>query len=83
MAKQKNAASNIHNDLLGPLMSVALGATVMSMAVSFSTHHLTSTAHGTHSIHDLTHAFEREREVLHNHANLARARYAVVSGGAQ
>lgn len=83
MKNQKTHPTNEHSDALGPLLSVALGATVLSMVVSFSTHHMTVATHDVKSLHDLSHAFEREREVLHAHANLGRVRYPVASGNAR
>jgi len=67
-------------------LKVAVGATIGALALSFSTHHiLAPELPRGHKItaKDLTHHFEREREVLHGHVSYGRTRYAVVSGAAE
>jgi hypothetical protein len=74
-------------DDVSMLMKATLGATVVSLVTSFSTHHITAQAAHTSSTQphvmtasDVGHLFEREREVLHAHSSLGRTRYATVSG---
>lgn len=67
-------------DDLSRAVKLAIGATVVSMITSFSTHHITMAASGHVSPNDLSHAFEREREVLHGPSSLGRTRYPTVSG---
>ena len=79
-------ANHESTDDLSLIMKATLGATVVSLVTSFSTHHITAQANhttsGSHAIStaDVGHLFEREREVLHAHSNLSRSRYATVSG---
>lgn len=82
MTKETSNPNHERIDDLGHLMKMVLGATVISMATSLSTHHFTTvhSSNGSVSTEKLSHAFDREREVLHAHANLGRVRYATVSG---
>lgn len=80
MSKQTINHNHENVEELGRAMALALGATVISLITSFSTHHIVAASHGPVSPTELTHAFEREREVLHGHTNLGRVRYPVVSG---
>lgn len=81
----KNANHETTDDL-SLMMKATLGATVVSLVTSFSTHHVTAQAsHASNETHMVSAAevgrmFEREREVLHAHSNLSRTRYATVSG---
>lgn len=74
------------NDDLSLMMKVTLGTTVVSLVTAFSTHHMaTQSSHASNEHHvattaDVSHLFEREREVLHSHSNLSRTRYATMSG---
>lgn len=81
MEKDKNIPEEFTKSL-----QVAVCATIGALALSFSTHHiLAPELPKGHKIttKDLTHHFEREREVLHGHVSYGRTRYAVVGGGAE
>lgn len=69
-------------DRLSHAMMATLGATIVSMSVSLSTHHVHLASQGPISPDKLNHAFEREREVLHGQTNLGRMRAPVVAGPA-
>jgi hypothetical protein len=79
----KHKENNIlHNEDLSLLMKLTLGAAVVSMVTSFSTHHITIQGHSQKpvTVADIGHFMEREREVMHNHSSLGRVRYPAVSG---
>lgn len=81
----KNTKSQSNDDDLSLLMRATIGATVVSLVTSFSTHHISAQAAHSATDHvvsptEVSRLFEREREVLHAHSNLSRSRYATVSG---
>lgn len=78
---------SIASDELSLLNKIRVGAAVMSLAFSFSTHHVTTGGKDMHQaltasnhIAEIGHLFEREREVTHPHVSYGRTRYAHVSG---
>lgn len=80
----KQHAKPFHEEDLSLVMKATLGAVVVSLVTSFSTHHMITAAHAPQDHRSLTaevgNIFEREREVLHAHSNLSRSRYATVGG---
>ena len=78
----KNLEQINEADDLSRKMQLLVGAAIVAMTTSLSTHHITVTAHGRPpTVNDISHLMEREREVLHAHTNLGRARYATATSG--
>ena len=82
MSHEQHNPNHESFDRLSHAMMATLGATIVSMSVSLSTHHVHLASHGPISTEKLSHAFEREREVLHGHTNLGRMRAPTVAGPA-
>lgn len=77
----------ISSDELSLINKIRVGAAVLSLAFSFSTHHVTTGGKDMYhamtqaqSIAEIGHLFEREREVMHPHVSYGRVRYPHVSG---
>lgn len=78
----KKTKQHTFDDDLSAVMQATIGTLIVSLVTSFSTQHITAPADTSKAITptEVSHIFEREREILHSHSNLSRTRYATVSG---